>query len=296
MTPADRSSAAPVRRFVTAVDPDQVPDRELRRRLRASPPAVPHLAQSLAEVSPWVGTGVVVLLSGSAMVAAVTNHGAVAAVLMAAAALALVGISVWYWVGRWRELVAARQLDRLSASESVVTEKQQREVARRVPELGERLARSGALVERLRRPWESGGLGGTLPGVDDDALDRVHYRIVEQLTGCADLAEAVDEAAGRPGLAALVAARRGDLAAVREAVDLQLDQLARLVVVAEAIVDLRDEADLAEQLVTEPAPAATLSLPQPATTDLPDLLAAAEAALDLHGIGPGRYQGRDQPS
>jgi hypothetical protein len=286
MTPADQSGPPPVRRFVTAVDPDQVPDRELRRRLRGSPPETPHLARSMAEVSPWAGTGVVVLLSVSAMVAAVTNHGAVAAVLMAAAALALVGFSVWYWVGRWQEVVTARRQDQLLASESVITEQQQREVAQRVPELGERLARAGELTERLREPRESGGLAGTLPGVDDDALDRIHHRIIDQLTGCAELAEAVAEASGRPGLAALVAARSSELAAVREAVDMQLDQLARLVAAAEAIADQQEEAALAERLVIEPTPAATLPLPQPATTDLPDLLAAAEAALELQGRRP----------
>jgi hypothetical protein len=283
MNPADPLRAAPVRRFVAAVDPDRVPDPELRRRLCGSPP---DPSPGPVDVSPWVGTGVVLLLSVSAMVAAVTTHGGVGGVLLAFAALTLVGFPVWHWVWRWRELATARQRGQLSASDSVVTGEQQQEVAGRVPELGERLARSGYYVERLRQPWESGGLGGILPGVDDDVLDRVHHRIVARLTECADLAEAVDEAAGRPSLASLVAARRGDLAAVREAVDVQLDQLARLVAAAEAIDDLQAEADLAERLVTEPAPAATRSLPQPATTDLPGLLAAAEAALELHGIGP----------
>jgi hypothetical protein len=273
---------APAERLVTAVDPHQIPDPQVRKRLRAS---YDGIVDEPTGISPWLGTGMVVLLSTAAMAAAVAGLGALAAVLVAAAATALVGFPAGHLLRRIaRAGVATRRLDRWRRSSGVVTAHQQRQVAKRAPELGERLARAGELTGRLRRPREEGGLGGVLPGVDDDALDRIHHRIVVELTECVDLAEAVAEASRRPNLAALVAARRAELAAACEEVDARLAQLSRLAAAAEAIADQLDEARLAERLTAEPAPAAALRLPEPASGELPDLVAAADTALELYGL------------
>jgi hypothetical protein len=271
----------PAGRLVTAVDPHQVPEPRVRERLRESYDGVVDLDDEPREVSPWAGTGAVAVLCAAAMVAIVLGHGAVAVTLLAAAAAAMVGFPTWHLVGRrWRALVAVRRLDRWLAASQVITAAQQRDIARRAPELGERLARAGELTYRLREPPSGGGL----PGVDDDALDRIHHRIAAELTRCADLAQALDEASERPNLADLVAARRDELAAVCAAVDVQLAQLERLTAAAEAIADQQEEARLAERLTSEPAPAAVLRLPEPASDELPDLVAAADAALELHGL------------
>lgn len=297
MSPADQVRPArppPRRRFVTAVDPDHVPDLWLRQRLRGSPPDTSDPGGGLAEVLPWAGAVAAALLSVAAVVVVVVlvTYPAIAVGLFALAAAIMAGLPVWYWVGRWRELATARRVDRLLASRYVVTEGEQRAVAERVPELGERMVNAGELTDRLRRPQEAGGLAGTLPGVDDDALDRIHHRIVAELARAAELAEALDEAGERPALAALVAARTGELAAACEAVDLALAQLTRLVAAAGEIADQQDEAALAERLTVAPSPAAAVVLPQPASDDLPDLLVAAEAALELHGISHHHEPGR----
>lgn len=109
----------------------------------------------------------------------------------------------------------------------------------------------------------------------------------------ADLAEALKDAVHRPNLAALVASRRAEIAAACEAVDGQLAQLARLTAAATAIADHQDEAQLAERLTAQPALATGFRLPEPASNALPDLVAAADAALELYGLHaePGPPQG-----
>jgi hypothetical protein len=272
----------PAGRFVTAVDPHRLPDRRIRERLRESPDGV---IEDPDRLSPWVGTGAVALLCAAALVAVALGLGPLVPALFAAAAVAVVGLPAWYLVGPpARAAVTGRRLRRWLRTSIVITANRQAGVARRAPELGERLARAGELTDRLRRPPEAGGLAGILPGVDGDALDRVHHRIVAQLTECGELAGALDEASRRPNLAELVASRRTELAAVCEAVDVQLGQLARLATVSAAIADQQAEALLAERLTSEPAPATALRLPEPASDELPDLVAAADAALELHGL------------
>jgi hypothetical protein len=175
----------------------------------------------------------------------------------------------------------------------VVTAQRQAEVAQRAPELGERLARAGALIDRLRQPYDEGGAGGVLPGVDDEALDRIHHRIVVELVECVDLAEALAEASERPNLAELVAARRAELTTACEDIDSRLAQLARLASAAEAIADRQDDARLAERLTAEPAPAAALRLPAPASGELADLVAAADTALELYGLPAAEVRSPD---
>jgi hypothetical protein len=142
---------------VTAVDPHQITDPRVRERLRES---YDGEGDEWARISPWVGTGVVALLAAAAIVAAVAGL-AIVPVLIAAAAVALVGIPAWQLVATD---VTASRLERWRRTSAVVTAHQQQDVAERAPELGERLVRAAELTSLLRQPQERAGSAACYPG------------------------------------------------------------------------------------------------------------------------------------
>jgi hypothetical protein len=204
---------------------------------------------------------------------------------LAAGCLGAIGL-----VRRWQRQQTAERW-----SEYVVAEARQRNAAR-FPGVGERLVQLAHHVRRLRE--HPAVRGGWLPGVDGEALDRLHFTLAAELLNTIDLRAAVMAAANRPVLAAQVAARRAELAAGDAAFDAQLRHLAAMVAAADTIATRLTDLALAERLDAGLPSAAQVrqQLTVHAAVDLEGMAAAADEAVRIVGeaLDPRRlYPARD---